>query len=101
MDANRHAATATPSDAGVFQALLLIGRALGHRYAYWHAGAYHFIVADEWTIALTAETAGRFRLEACYRGDVRTTLWALASDRGRLASIVVLMVSEVHGALTA
>lgn len=101
MDATRDLTTATPSDADVFQALIAVGGALGHRYAYWHAGAYHFTVTDGWTIALSAETASRIRLDACFRGRPRTTLWSLASDRERLASVATRMESQVHGALAA
>lgn len=101
MDAKRDIRTATPSDGEVFQALLAVGTVLGRRYAYWHAGAYHFVLADNWTLAMSPEPAGRFRLETCFRGDVRATFWSLSSDRERLASIAARMEAEVQGRIAA
>lgn len=101
MDATRDMTTATPSDGAVFQALLAVGNALGRRYAYWHAGVYHFVLAENWTLALSAESADRFRIDACFRGTPRATFWSLASDRERLASIVVQAEAEVQGRIAA
>lgn len=84
-----HTTAAKPSDASVFQALLLIASTLGQRYAYWHRGRYHFALADDWSIAVSPESAGRFRVEACRYTEPVDTLWTLADDRERLAGLVV------------
>jgi hypothetical protein len=80
-----------PSDAKVFQALLLIGGRLGQRYAYWHRGRYHFEIGAEWSIALSAESAGRLRVDACRHTAVVSSLWTDADDTDRLAVLVVDM----------
>lgn len=90
----------TPSDTKVFQALLLIAGELGQRYAYWHRGRYHFAIDEDWTIALSADSAGRFRLDACRRTVPTSTLWTLADDADRLAGLVVEM-REAIGRVTA
>lgn len=89
-----------PSDARVFQALLLISGELGQRYAYWHRGRYHFTIDEDWSIALSAESAGRFRLDACRRTVPTSTLWAHVDDTDRLAGLVVEM-REAIGRVTA
>lgn len=81
----------TPSDTKVFQALMLIAGELGQRYAYWHRGRYHFEIDDEWSIALSAESAGRLRVDACRRTVPVSSLWADADDTDRLAGLVVGM----------
>lgn len=89
MDATHDTTAGKPSDAKVFQALLLIGSVLGQRYAYWHRGRYHFAIDDDWSIAISAESAGRFRVETCRRTVPMATLWTLADDTDRLAGLVV------------
>lgn len=97
LDATRHDTAATPSDARVFQALVAVADELGERYAYWHKGAYHFTLAlDGWTIALTPESADRFRIEACRFGVPTSTLWSFSDDLARLAAVVVGLAREVR-----
>lgn len=97
MDATRHDTAATPSDARVFQALVAVSAELGERYAYWHQGAYHFPTeVDGWTIALTPESADRFRIDACFFGAPATTLWTFSDDLARLAAVVVGLAREVR-----
>lgn len=92
--------TRKPSDAKVFQALLLAGSVLGQRYAYWHRGRYHFTITEDWSIAISAESAGRLRVETCRRAAPMVTLWALADDTDRLAGLVAEM-REAIGRLAA
>lgn len=89
-----------PSDAKVFQALLLIADELGERYAYAHHGRYHFTIAEDWSIALSADSAERFRLDACRRTVPTSTLWTHADDTDRLAGLIVEM-REAIGRVTA
>jgi len=96
VDATRHDAAATPSEARVFQALVAVANALGERYAYWHQGSYHFTVGDGWTVALTPESADRFRIDGCLFGVARSTLWNFSDDLDRLAAVVVGLAREVR-----
>lgn len=95
---------ARPSDAAIFQTLLRVAALLGERYAYFHAGSYHFALDDEWSIAVSPESAGRFRVEGCRFAVPLDTLWALADDVERLAGLVVGMKDEIrewaHGEVT-
>lgn len=75
---------------------MAVAAELGERYAYWHRGAYHFSLVDEWTIALTPESADRFRIDACRGGAPRTTLWSFSDDLDRLAAVVVGLAREVR-----
>lgn len=96
VDATRHDATATPSEAQVLRALTAVSRALGERYAYWHKGAYHFTLAEGWTVALTPESADRFRIDACLYGASRSSLWSFSDDLDRLAAVVLGLAREVR-----
>lgn len=96
MDATRHDTAATPSDARVFQALVAVAAELGERYTYWHRGSYHFSIVDGWTIAVTPESADRFRVEACRYGVPGSSLWSFSDDLARLAAVVVGLAREVR-----
>jgi hypothetical protein len=84
------------SDAEVFQALLVIADTLGARYTYAHRGRYHFTIRDDWTIALSADSAHRFRLETCRATTPRDTLWVLVDDADRLAGLVSDMRAAIN-----
>jgi len=56
-------------------------------------GSYHFRLGRGFTIALTPESAGRVRVDACRWTRPLTTLWALLEDTERIGSIV----AELHG----
>lgn len=96
LDVTQIPTAVTPSAARVFQALVAAGHVLGERYAYFLRGGYHFRLAPDWTMALTPESAGRIRLEACRSGAPMATLWCLADDRERLAALVAEIAHEVH-----
>jgi hypothetical protein len=40
-----------------------------------------------WSLVLSSDDAGRFRVEACHSGRVRATMWCLADDDDRLAEL--------------
>lgn len=88
---------ASPASPRVFRALLAMSATLGQRYAYAHRGAYHFTTeVDGWTIALTPESADRFRIDACLFSEPRTTLWSFSDDLDRLAAVVLGLAREVR-----
>lgn len=84
-----HITAQKPSDARTFQALVLVASILGHRYAYWHRGRYHFTIDDEWSVAVSPESGDRFRVEACRYTVPVGRVWSLAGDADRLAGLVI------------
>ena len=56
---------------------------------------YHFALCDGWTIAISPDSAGRIRIDACRWTRSRTTLWALESDTDRLAGVVCELVQDI------
>lgn len=95
MIATTNLTAATPSDREVYAALVDVGRALGLEVAYWHEGRFHFAFDDGWSVAISPESACRFRLEACRWTRPVATLWSLSGDRERLAALVLEMRDEV------
>lgn len=90
--------SAPPAPECTHRALELTAELLGVRVAYFYAGAYHFRVgARAWTIALTPESAGRFRIEACHWSRPAGSLFTLAADEDRLASVVTSLAREIEG----
>jgi hypothetical protein len=74
-----------------------VGEALGREYAYSFRGAYHFRLADGWTIAISSEDAGRIRVDACRWTHPVTTLWSLADDPQRVVALVLDLADEIEG----
>lgn len=65
---------------------------LGHDVCWLHRGAYHFRLSADATIAVSADSAERVRLDSC-RGTVpQATVWVLPGDDDRLVSAVTEMV---------
>lgn len=71
-------------------ALERVGQLLGRDVCFAYQHRFHFqLRRDGWTIALSAESAGRFRLEACRWSRPVVTLWVLEDDDARLAGAVL------------
>jgi hypothetical protein len=69
-------------------ALRLVGRTLGVEKAdYCFNGRFRFPLDAGWSLLLSPDDAGRFRLDACYRSTVRCSLWAQAEDGARLEAL--------------
>lgn len=51
---------------------------------------YHFKLESEgnWTLAVSEDSGGRYRLETCALGAPVATLWTLPRDMARLADVV-------------
>lgn len=62
---------------------------LGESVCWLYDGSYHFrLPLEGWTLAITPESAHRFRVEAC-RGTVpAATVWVGEDDLARLGAIV-------------
>jgi hypothetical protein len=79
-----------PTTRDLCNALILIGQLLGaDRADYCFEGRFRFELGGDWSLVISADDAGRFRLDACLRSRVRCTLWCLADDRVRLAALIV------------
>lgn len=88
-----------PSRFDTARALSVISGALGARYC-WRVGERFYFplgTGADWYVALSPDSAGRFRLEACRGTRPVATLWAHALDFDRLAGLV----HELHGELAA
>jgi hypothetical protein len=76
--------TLRPTDRDTITALRVVGRALGTDAAYQHDGGFHFILSGGWSLRLSPDDAGRFRLS-----------WSLARDRDRLAVLALAARQEI------
>lgn len=67
-----------------------IGALLEQDTCWLHQRKYHFKLDDEgyWTLAVSEDSSGRFRLETCALGSPTATLWTLPGDKARLADVV-------------
>jgi hypothetical protein len=58
---------------------------------YAHEGRYHFTLGGGWTVALSADSADRVRVETCRLTRPEATMWVLAHQHDRLAGLVRMM----------
>lgn len=73
----------------LFDDLRYVGDLLGVNVCWYYRGAFHFALPDAgWTVAITPDSADRFRVQSCYLSIARATKWVRVSDRARLASLV-------------
>jgi hypothetical protein len=54
---------------------------------------WHFSVGAGWTIALSPDSAGRFRLDACRHTRTVHSVWVLPCDRDALVGSVRCLTS--------
>lgn len=86
---------APPTTRETIDALRHLSSVLEIDCAYALRGRFHFPLPDDWSLALSADSAGRFRLEACVRSSPMSTLWVKASDDCRLEAVAVALQDEV------
>jgi hypothetical protein len=85
-----------PTIRELADALRLTGDLLGvERADYCFDGRFRFELDGDWSLVISPDSAGRFRLDACCRSRVRATLWCLAGDRARLEILVLSARQEV------
>jgi hypothetical protein len=84
-----------PTTRSTVAALLVVGRALGRSAAYQRDGAFYFDLGDGWALRLSPDSAGRFRLAACYGATEVDTMWSLTEDWHRLADLVQSLRSQI------
>lgn len=78
-----------PNIRQTIAALRVVGRALGATCAYAYDGAFWFEVSDVWSLTISPDSAGRFRVDACYGRTRVSSLWCRAGDHRRLAELAV------------
>lgn len=86
----------SPTTRRLIDALRAVGGVLGEDVAYVYEGRFHFRLDSRWSVALSPESAGRFRLDACYGGRILATMWCLADDEDRLAALALSARREVE-----
>lgn len=57
-------------------------------------GRFAFRLDAGWSLVISADDAGRWRVEVCRGGRVRATMWCLADDRERLAELAAAARDE-------
>lgn len=78
---------ARPTHDETWDTLRLLRDILGRDICYGLRGSFHFVLNDGWTLAISPDAAGRFRLDTCFRSRPRATVWVLARDRERLSRV--------------
>lgn len=78
-----------PSAAETYTALRQIAVVFGMHTCWLYQRRYHFTVGSGWTIALSGDSAGRFRLDTCHHTRTVSSLWVLREDRDRLAALAL------------
>lgn len=84
-----------PTTRSTVAALLVVGRVLGATAAYQRAGSFYFDLGDGWALRVSPDSAGRFRLSACYGQTEVDTMWSLTGDWHRLADLVQALRSQI------
>lgn len=87
--------TRKPTDRQTIEALRLVARALETDAAYVFEGRFHFRLDSRWSVAISPDSAGRFRVSVFRGARQGATLWTLAGDRDRLADLVLSAKAEV------
>lgn len=78
-----------PDSDATWDVLRRVGELLNRDVCWSYLRAYHFqLEQDGWTLAVTPESAGRFRLELCRWTVPRDMLLAFQGDDDRLAGAV-------------
>lgn len=73
---------------GLAAALQAVAATLSQDTCWLYEGRFHFPVGGL-TLAISAESAGRLRLDVCVAGEPRDTLWILAGEHERLTDLVL------------
>lgn len=90
--------TPPPSPCRLARALLLAGALLGDYECFYLRRRFHFVLSAGWSIAISTESAGRFRVEACQLSRPRNTLWSLDGEDEHLAGAILELTAFVEQA---
>lgn len=87
--------TGPPSGTDTYSALQRIAGVLGMHSCWLYQRRYHFTVGAGWTIALSPDSAGRFRLDTCRHTRTVSSLWVLGDDHDDLAGFVLSLRDQL------
>jgi hypothetical protein len=87
--------TRRPSDKSLLETLRFVGSLLGTTAAGVYEGRFYFRLDGRWSVAISPDSAGRFRVDVCVGAAPRATMWARAGDTDRLADLVLSARDEV------
>lgn len=82
---------AWPQVDELVDAIYVAAETLGIQECYAYEGRYHFSLGSGWSVALSADSADRIRVETCRLTRPVTRMWTLASRKDRLAGLVTKM----------
>jgi hypothetical protein len=85
-----------PRDRDTIAALIVVARRLGAPCAYWAEGRFWFPLSEGWALAISPDSAGRFRLAACADGREVATMWSRSGDWHRLADLVPTLLTAAR-----
>lgn len=91
----------TPSSSATMRALRAAAAVLRADRCYAFRRSFHFAAAPGWTVALTPEAAGRFRVDACRSARPVSSLWCSDGEDGRLAGVVRSQAHVIRATLEA
>lgn len=84
-----------PTGAETYAALQRIACVFGMHTCWLYRGRYHFTVGAGWTIALSPDSAGRFRVDTCRHTRTVSSLWVLGVDHASLAGVVFALRDQL------
>ena len=83
-----------PTDADLVGALVAVARALDAPCSRQLDGRFYFVLGDTWALSISPDSAGRFRLGACYGQTEVATMWCRVGDRRHLADLALSIAHE-------
>lgn len=85
----------SPSAVEIHAALQSIAAVFGMHTCWLYQRRYHFSVGAGWTIALSPDSAGRFRLDTCRHTRTVSSLWVLENERVSVAVIALVLRDQL------
>lgn len=79
---------AQPPTTELVDAIYLAAETLGIWECYAHAGRYHFVLGAGWSLAVSADSVERIRIETCRLTRPVDTMWTTARRQDRLAGLI-------------
>lgn len=75
-------------DLSLIDAIYVAAEELDEWICYAHEGRFHFSLGGGWSLALSADSADRIRIDSCRLTRPVSTMWTPAHHRDRLAGLV-------------
>lgn len=88
--------TPSPTPAETYSALQRIASVFGLNTCWLFQCRYHFSVGAGWTIALSDDSAGRFRLDTCHHTRTVTSAWVLGADHESIAGVALALRDQLN-----